>query len=333
MRRLITALFVCSIVIASTAAFAADYPKMTIRLSHNQPTGSPEDIGAETFKAIVEDRSGGKMEVQIFPSMQMGSMREQTESAQMGTLDITIQPVSVLTPFVEELQIIDFPFLWPSTDELYRVMDGPVGQRFYEFTEPKGLVSLGLWASGFKQFTTKGIDIHVPEDFKGVKMRVMPSPLLIAQYKTWGANPIPIEYAELYNALQQGIVDGQENPIQTIAMNKLYEVQDRLILSNHGFLAYIFVVNKGWFDGLPDDARELVLQAEKEARLAERGAQAKKEAEYLDEIKSSGISVTELTDEEYEAFSKKSRSVHDQFASTDAMKELLSACYDELGKN
>ncbi|NCC95743.1 MAG: TRAP transporter substrate-binding protein [Synergistales bacterium] len=327
MKRIIALSLLCLFAVGPWAAMAQEYPKMTIRLSHNQPVGSPEDIGAEKFKELVEAGSGGNMKVQIFPSMQMGSMREQTEATQMGTIDITIQPVSVLTPFVDELKIIDFPFLWPSSEVLYRVMDGPVGKSFYSFTDAKGMVTLGLWASGFKQFTTRGHDIKLPDDFKGLKMRVMPSPLLIAQYKAWGANPIPIEYAELYNALQQKVVDGQENPIQTIAMNKLYEVQDRLIVSNHGFLAYLFVVNKNWFDGLSDDAKQLVVVSEAQARELQRKAQAEREIQFLEEIKASGISVSYLTEEEHKAFFDKSRSVHEEFADTDVMKKLLNDCY------
>lgn len=110
MKRIIALSLLCLFAVGPWAAMAQEYPKMTIRLSHNQPVGSPEDIGAEKFKELVEAGSGGNMKVQIFPSMQMGSMREQTEATQMGTIDITIQPVSVLTPFVDELKIIDFPF-------------------------------------------------------------------------------------------------------------------------------------------------------------------------------------------------------------------------------
>lgn len=324
---------ISALALGAMEAMADEYPQMTIRLSHNQPVGSPEDIGAEKFRSMVEEVSGGKMKVDVFPSMQMGSMREQTEATQMGTLDITIQPVSVLTPFVDELKIIDFPFLWPSSEKLYGIMDGPVGKKFYAFTEPKGLITLGLWASGFKQFTTKGHDIKLPDDFKGLKIRVMPSPLLIAQYKAWGANPIPVEYSELYNALQQRVVDGQENPIQTIAMNKLYEVQDHLIISNHGFLAYLFVVNKGWFEGLPEEAKNLIVKAEEEARGVQRMSQAEKEAQFLEEIKASGIAISTLSDEEHGAFAEKSRSVHQEFANTPEMKELLQACYDAIGND
>ena len=126
------ALILAGVMLASTA-IAAEYPKMNIRLSHNQPAGSPEDIGAQTFKKLMEEKSGGKITVDVFPQMQLGSMREQTEMVQMGTLEMSVQPTSVLTPFVEELSVIDFPFLWANSAELYRIMDGEVGQKFFAF--------------------------------------------------------------------------------------------------------------------------------------------------------------------------------------------------------
>ena len=205
----LASLFLAAALIAPASLAAAEYPAMNVRLSHNQPVGSPEDVGAQTFKKLMEEKSGGRITVDVFPQMQLGSMREQAEMVQMGTLEMSVQPTSVLTPFVEELSVIDFPFLWADKDELYRIMDGEVGGKFYAFCEKKGFKTLGLWASGFKQITTKGRPVNAPEDLKGMKIRVMPSPQLVEQYKSWGANPIPIEYAELYNALQQNIVDGQ----------------------------------------------------------------------------------------------------------------------------
>jgi C4-dicarboxylate-binding protein DctP len=310
----------------------AELKNMTIKLSHNQPANSPEDLGAQAFKKSVEEQSGGKIKVEIYPSLQLGSMREQAEAVQMGSHELTLQPISVLTSFVEELQIVDFPFLWPSSEKMFEVLDGEAGDKLLANAEPKGFKGIGFWGAGFKQFTTKGKEIHKPEDFKGVKMRVMPSPLLIAQYKAWGASPTPIEYAELYNALQQRIVDGQENPIQSIAMNKFYEVQDNLIVSNHGYLAYVLVANKAWFDGLPKEYKEIITKAEKDAKVVERKAAADQEKSFLDEIKKSKIKVYSLTEEERKAFQEASKPVQNEFAKTDKMKELLQLINSKLSK-
>ncbi len=308
-----------------------DLPEMTISLSHNQSTASTEHLGAEAFKEKVEALSEGKITVDIFPSLQLGSMREQAEAVQMGSHQMTLQPTSVLTPFIAEFQLVDLPFLWPSSEVLWDVLDGPAGQAILDAGADKGFHGLGYWGSGFKQFTTKGHAINSPADFNGVVMRVMPSPLLIAQYEAWGANPVPIEYAELYNALQQGTVDGQENPIQTIQLNKFYEVQDNMIISNHGFLAYAMVANKGWFDGLPEAYQDIIIQAEKEAREIQRAALAERETEALEEIAASGINLYELSEEGRQAFFDASQSVHEAYASTDKMKEILEMIYSETG--
>ena len=322
------ALILAGVMLASTA-IAAEYPKMNIRLSHNQPIGSPEDIGAQTFKKLMEEKSGGNITVDVFPQMQLGSMREQTEMVQMGTLEMSVQPTSVLTPFVEELSVIDFPFLWADSAELYRIMDGEVGQKFFAFCQKKGFKTLGLWASGFKQLTSTGKPINSPDDVKGMKIRVMPSPQLVEQYKSWGANPVPIEFAELYNSLQQKIVDGEENPLQTIAMIKLYEVQDYLTLSNHGFLGYLFIVSNRWFKKQSDDVQKLIVECEAAARTAEREAQATGEAKFLDQIKQSKIAISELTPENREKFIAVSLPLHEKFVEGSATKAgLLKAVYD-----
>ncbi len=327
---LVTLAAVCAL--CALPAFA-DYPAMNIRLSHNQPIDSPEDVGAQKFKELVEEKSGGKITVEVFPQMQLGSMREQTEMVQMGTIEMSIQPTAVLMPFVEEFQIIDFPFLWPTREALYNVMDGEVGQKFYAYGEKRGFKTLGLWSGGFKQFTTKGKQIHSPEDFKGMKMRVMPSPLLVEQYQAWGANPVPIEYAELYNALQQNIVDGEENPLQSIAMNRFYEVQDYLTLSSHGFFGYLFFTGLDWFNRQTPEVQALIVECEKEARDLERQTQATNESGFLDQIKQSKIVVNELTPEGRQAFADVSRPLHEKFAKTDAMKALLKAIYEATGQN
>ena len=313
---------------AASQVAAAEYPAMSIRLSHNQPVDSPEDTGAQRFKALMEERSGGKITVEVFPQMQLGSMREQAEMVQMGMLEMTLQPTAVLTPFVEEVQIIDFPFLWAGREQLYRIMDGEVGQRFFAHCEARGFRALGLWTGGFKQITTKGRQVKGPDDLKGMKIRVMPSPLLVEQYKAWGANPIPIEYAELYSSLQQNIVDGQENPIQSIAMGRFYEVQDYLTLSSHGFLGYLFVANADWFNRQSEEVRALIADCEREARGVERAAQAEGEARFLDQIRQSRIVVSELSPEARQTFTSVSRPLHESFARTDAMRALLQAIYE-----
>ncbi|MBZ4653602.1 MAG: C4-dicarboxylate transporter substrate-binding protein [Peptococcaceae bacterium] len=306
--------------------------KIIIRLGLNQPTSSPEYKGLEIFKQKLEQESGGRLQVQLFPSMQLGSMREQAEAVQIGSNEMTLQPVSVMTPFTPTVQIVDLPCLFPSVDVFFKVMEDGVGSKILDTMKEKGFVGLGFWNGGAKHFTTKNKEIHKPEDFKGVKMRVMPSPLLIAQYEAWGANPIPIEYAELYNALQQGVVDGQENPVQTIALNKYYEVQNTMILSGHGYMTYILVANKAWFEKLPADLQQLIIKVNAEASKEGRKLVADSEAKYLEDIKKSGIKIYELTPEEKKLFAKASQPVHEKFTKTELEKALLKEIYEKVEK-
>lgn len=314
---------------ASEESAGGEAKQVVIKLSHNQPESSSEHEGAVAFKEKIEELSAGNITVDIYPSLQLGSMREQVEGVQMGSHEMTIQPIAVLTPFIDELQVVDYPFLWPNAEIMWEVLDGEAGEALMAKADEKGFKGLGFWGAGFKNITTTGKEIHMPSDFNGVKMRVMPSPLLIAQYETWGANPVPIEYSELYNALQQKIVDGQENPISTIAMNKFYEVQDNLIISNHGFLAYEVIANKAWFDGLSDEHQGMIIEAEKYAREVQREKLAEMESSYLEEIKDSDINVYELTEEERAAFAEVSKAVHEKFADSDSKLEILNMIYRE----
>jgi len=311
---------------------SSSLPSITIELGHNQPEASAEHDGAVAFKEEIERLSDGKITVDIYPAMQLGAMREQAEAVQMGASQMTLQPVSVLTPFVEEFEVADFPFLWPDEDTMWQVLDNEGGEALFKFAREKGFEGVSFWASGFKQMTTGNKEIHTPADLKGMKIRVMPSPLLLAQYETWGANPIPIEFAELYNALQQKTVDGQENPIGTIALQKYYEVQNNLMLSNHGFLLYVLVANLDWYNNLPAEYQEMIKEAGKVAADVQRQSLRDKEGGYMQTIKDSGINIVEFTDSDREAFVEASKPIYETFANTPNKVEVLEALMEAIEK-
>ncbi len=311
---------------------ASDLPTIFIEFGHNQPEASAEHDGAVAFKEEVERLSDGKITVDIYPAMQLGAMREQAEAVQMGASQMTLQPVSVLTPFIEEFEVADFPFLWPDEDTMWQVLDNEGGDALNKYAREKGFEGLGFWASGFKQMTTSNKEIHVPADLAGMKIRVMPSPLLLAQYETWGANPIPIEFAELYNALQQKTVDGQENPIGTIALQKYYEVQNNLMLSNHGFLLYVLVANLDWYNNLPAEYQAILQEASVVAAGAQRQSLRDKEAGYMEEIRASNINIVEFSDSDREAFVEASAPIHETFANTPGKQEVLDAIKNAIEK-
>ncbi len=297
--------------------------KISIKFSHNQPVESPEHVGALKFKESVE-AIDPRIEVEIYPALQLGSLREQVEGTQMGVINMTMQPIAVVTPFVDDIKMIDFPYLLPKdTEKVFAFLDSDLGQESLDRLEAGQFKGLGYWFGGYKLFTTKDVEVRMPADFEGVKMRTMESPLLLSQYQAWGATPIPLPYAELYNALQQGVVDGNEQPIQTIYLNKFHEVQGNIIQSYHGTMMYVVMANKPWFDGLDETAQAAIIQAEKDGREAERVAYAESEADYTNKIIESGVNFYALTDEEINAFKEASLPVWEEHATTDWQKEYL----------
>lgn len=299
-----------------------------IIVSHNHPENSPEHEGMAAFKELVEEKTDGKVQVKIYTNLQLGSMREQAEATQTGTIQITQQPTAVLSTFVTAYELVDFPFLWPDAETAYKVLDGEVGELIGAEAEKEGFVNLGWMAAGFKQFTANK-PIRSAADMKGMQMRVMPAPLLNAQMEALGSKPTPIEFGELYNSLQQGVVDGQENPIKTIYLNRLFEVQDYLIHSNHGFLGYGIVANKAWFEGLPADIQTVIRESMQEACEVEREALSKAEQDMLDEIEAFGTEIIELTPEAIEEFRQLVLPVHDQFADR-VGRSLLDTTYAQI---
>jgi C4-dicarboxylate-binding protein DctP len=266
---------------------------MTVKYGHNYPVISPAHKGAEAFKAEVESRTKGALGVQIFPAMQLGSNREQIESLQQGGIQIDLQPTAIVGNFLPEVQIFDLPYLFPDAKTMWRLLDGDYGKKMLAKLEAKGIRGFGFVWTGFKQITANK-PIRKLEDLNGLKMRVMNSPLLIAQYKGWGANAIPIDFGELYNALQQRVVDGQENPYWSISFQRYYEVQSHLAETDHAALLAILMANKAWFDKLSPDQKQIVEAAAQKSILADREEMGKVEAQSKKTIQDNKCTITVL---------------------------------------
>lgn len=302
-----------------------------ITFSHNQPLESPEHVGAQKFKEYIEKESDNKITVELYPASQLGSLREQIEGTQIGEIDITMQPSAFVTPFVDGIKVVDLPYLWPNdAEKMYEVLDSDVGEEVLGTLEEGGFEGLGFWPGGYKLWTTGKKEIHKPEDFKGLKVRVMESPLLIDQYKLWGANAIPVPYAEVYNSLQQGVVDGQENPLQSIYLNNYHEVQENVVQGYHGAMTYVLMSNKAWFDGLPKEAQELILAAEVAGKEAARENLEQTEDEFKQKIVDAGVNYYELTDKEIAAFKEVSIPFHEEAYNKPEQLELLKKLKDKI---
>lgn len=295
-----------------------DTPKdtvYTIKLAHGMMEQTPQHQGALEFKRLVEEKTNGQVVVEIFPAGQLGSDTEVAEMIQTNSVDCAIIPTAKLSGFYAPLQLLDLPFLFPSKEVTYAVLDNPEFKAMlFDPMEDLGFVGINFWESGFKQFTANK-EIKAPADFKGLKIRVMESPLLIAQYEALGANPVSIDFSETYNSLQQGAADGQENPLNSIVNMKFYEVQKNMTISNHGYLAYALMFSKNAWAGLPEDLQAAIEEAAHEAVQKEREINAEMEVGYIQTIKDSGTAVYELTAEEMDAFAEAVKPVHEKFRS------------------
>ena len=277
---------------------------------HGFMPGSPQARSADEFKKRVEAESGGRLTIEVYPAGQLGSAREMFESVQMGTQEIALLPTARITGFNSTLQIFDLPFLFPDKATAYEIFDGALGQKLLDTLGTSGVKGLAIYEDGFKHFTCSQ-KLETLEDFKGRKFRTMESPIIMEQFKALGANPTPVDFGELYNALQQKVVDGQENPLVTIDSVKLYEVQDYMLFSEHAYLGHILLVGKSWYESLPDDLKEIVARNAKEVAAWERALVAEEEAKYLQTIKDSGTKVTVLKPEEREKMRTATQGVYD----------------------
>jgi C4-dicarboxylate-binding protein DctP len=267
------------------------------------------------WKELVESRSNGKIKVTIFPALVLGSATQMAEQVQAGAIEMALLPTAWLAPLAPSLQVLDLPFLFPNRESLYRLVDGPAATELLKPLNKVNIEGIYFWQSGFKQFTGH-FSIKEPADFKGRKFRTMPAPVIQEQYRAFGSTPTVINFSELYSALQQNVVDGQENPIETISLMRFHEVQKYVTLSDHSFLAYVFLANKPWLEKLPADQRTIIVEAGREAGKYQRTLIEEAEKKHLEVFRNAGVQVTTLTPEQRAKFEQASRPVYDWYAKT-----------------
>lgn len=287
---------------------------ISIVFCHNQPVGSPEDVGAQAMVEKLKKELGDRVIVELYPAQQMYDMNTQIEKVQLGEIHLTLQPTAAVSQIAEDVKVLDLPYLMPIDNEklICEVLDGELGQELMNRIGGNGVHGLGLWYGGYKLFTTNGPEIHSPADFQGLSMRILDSPVLAAQYENWGAEAVPATYSELYSVLEDGVAHGQENPVQTIALNRYQDVQSQMVQSYHGVMHYVLLTNAEWFSCLPEHVQEAVIEAEEYGRKEARKAYAKQEADYIAALESAeGVHYYELTPEEISVFQASVQPVYD----------------------
>jgi tripartite ATP-independent transporter DctP family solute receptor len=265
------------------------------------------------FEELVEAGSNGEIDVQIFPSSQMGPDREMIEGVQTGVLEMAIPPSSFFAGWDPAFAVIELPYMYASKDIAFDVLEGPAGDSMIERVENQGLVGLGWLELGVRNVTNNVRPIATPADLEGVKLRTMQVPAHVATFQALGANPTPMNFGEVYSALQQGVIDGQENPLAIITSQRFYEVQSYLSTTGHVFAVYMPVISQPFFESLSAEHQQLVRDSMAAARLHQAELVSAEDASQLDEIRAAGVEVLELTAAQRQAFADATESVRLQY--------------------
>jgi tripartite ATP-independent transporter DctP family solute receptor len=329
MKRLMLKTLVAAIAVAAFGAAAAQ--ERTIKFATQNPKGHPVVLGMEKFAEIVAAKSGGKIKVNLFPAGVLGSDQANVSAIQGGTLEMAVMNTGILASVAKELAIFDFPFLFANTKEADALVDGPVGKKLHAKLEEKGLVGLSFWELGFRQITNSKRPLNKVEDIEGLKLRVIPNPINVEWVKALGANPTPLPFPEVYGAMEQKAIDGQENPLTVIAANKFWEVQKYLAITNHQYNPQSVIFSKKIWDTLSADEKKLLDSAADEAAKYEREQSRAMMSTALESLKKNGMTVTEFSPAEVAKFRDKMKPVVAKFSSNvgeAAVKDVM----DELAK-
>jgi tripartite ATP-independent transporter DctP family solute receptor len=279
---------------ALAALGSAHAQTRTIKFANQNAKGHPIVLGMDKFAEMVEAKSGGKLKVNVFPGGALGSDQANLSALQGGTLEMASMNSGIFASIVKDFAVYDFPFLFSSPKEVAAVVDGAVGQQLHAKLEEKGLIGLAYYELGFRQITNSKRPITKVDDIAGLKLRVIPNPINIDWVNALGANPTPLPFTELYAALEQHAVDGQENPVATIQGAKLFEVQKYMTLTNHQYNPQSVVVSKKFWDSLSPGDRKILQDAAVESAKFQREQSRSAAAGILDALKKAGMQVSEL---------------------------------------
>ena len=292
MKRVFLKTVLATVALAFTG-FAVAQEK-TIKFANQNAAGHPIVQGMEKFKEVLETKSGGKIKVNLFPGGVLGSDQANLSALQGGTLEMVSMNSGILASQVREFSVFDFPFMFANGREADAVVDGPFGQKMHARLQEKGIVGLGYYELGFRNITNGRRAINKVSDIDGLKLRVIPNPINVDWVRALGANPTPLPFPELYAALEQKAVDGQENPVATINSAKFFEVQKHMVLSNHQYNPQSVMMSKRFWDSLSAAEKKMVEEAVTESVKFQR-TQARSQVDSItDNLKKNGMLVTEL---------------------------------------
>jgi C4-dicarboxylate-binding protein DctP len=277
---------------------------ITLRFGHNTQIDSALHQAALRFASEVERKSNGRVDVKIFPAQELGDDHQMVEMARNGELDILLTPTAKMSVAIPSMQYADLPFFFPSREDVYAMLDGEPGQMLLDDLHEIGLIGVTFWENGFKHFTGNKPYL-TPDDFKGEKIRVMKSRIIMEQFKSFGAKPVPIDFYTTRQALADKVVDGEENPLVAIVSMGFHEVQSDLTLSEHAYLGYVFSISEKVLKKLPHEIQLMLIETAKEITPWEREETRKREEKLIEIVKNSGVSIHKLSEEDRQKFAEK----------------------------
>lgn len=285
---------VATVLAALAVPVSAQIKEHTFKVGIGLSDDHPQAQAVRHFAEKLAAKSGGKMNAKLFASGTLGNDVSMTSALRGGTLEMTVPDSSTLMSLIKPFGVLNLPLTFNNELEADAVLDGPFGQKLLAMLPDKGLIGLGFWENGFRHVTNSRRPINKADDLAGLKLRVIQSPLFLDTFNALGTNATPMPFTELYTAMEQGAVDGQENPPATILASKFFEVQKHLVLSRHMYSAWVLLMSKKTWDGLSPQEQKIVQEAAREATLFERKTIRAFSETALGELKKAGMQITEL---------------------------------------
>jgi tripartite ATP-independent transporter DctP family solute receptor len=292
----------------------------TLRSADIHPDGYPTVVAVQYLGELMEQRTGGRIKIQVFNNAQLGAEKDTIEQTRFGVIDMNRVNTAPFNNLVPETQVLGLPFLFRSVDHMHKVVDGPIGDEILKAFEPHGLVGLAFYDSGARSFYTTKKAIHSIEDMKGLKLRVQQSDLWIAMMQAFGANPTPMAFGEVYSSLETGVVDGAENNWPSYESSRHFEVAKHYTLTEHSLTPEVLVISKIAWDKLSPDDQATLRQAAKESVAKMRELWTAREKESEAKVRAGG---GEIITVDKAPFAAAMGPVYDKFVTTDAMKSLV----------
>lgn len=313
------------------SAMAQDIKERSIKFAFQNQKGHPQAEGAQKFADLIAQKTGNRIQVRLFPGGTLGGDLQTVSALQGGTVEMTVLNAGILTAQVKEFAVFDFPFLFANAQEVDAVTDGPVGKNLLARLADKNLIGLGYWDLGFRNLTNSKRPINRVEDIAGLKIRVIQSPIYIDMFNALGAAATPMPFPEVYPALEQKAIDGQENPFTLIRTSKFYEVQKHLAVTRHVYNPQALLVSRKLWDTLSADEKRIFTDAAAEATAYQRQLSRSQADEALAELKKLGMQVTEFSAAELQRLRDKVKPVVDKHAAS-VGEATVKEVYAELAK-